>query len=232
MGFLWWFGSVPPVTVFVVLSVTWASFASKNLLTRPPLTANPPLFWGIEIPFVICSFVLPILAGVNYWYYFICTRIVICTWAALLLILSAFSTYYGLQTIEKLKATGDSFNFKQQRRVLLFLALSSVVCGIALGFQAYFLDSIDNFYQIFIFVTALYRQAHLVSMLGGAAYVWHATRHIQKTASSSLRVTRQSSKRQSTHDTRPSSPENEGDLSTTSSGTEESDDSVGAEEKV
>lgn len=208
MGFLWWGAVIPGMSVFVVMTVTYITFSSSNVLVRSPLAANPALYWGLQIPFLVFSIVLPLVSGINYWYYFVATRICFSSWAAFLFILCAISAYFGKQTLGKLKAAGDTFNYNQQLRLLLFLLIGGLVVGVLLGVQGFFLDSIDARYQIFILCTSFYRFASFVAQFGGSAYVWYAASHSKKLSSGSLKSTQsQTSKRSrgtqtnTTHDT-------------------------------
>lgn len=177
MAFLWVFGWVGAVSGMCLLVVTWISFSSKNLLARPALTGSPALFWGIEVPYILSSIALPIISGVSYWCYFIAMRVCICSWSAMFLVLALFASYYGYQTLSKLSNGGDSFNYRQQMRVLVVLVFTLGGCGICLGVQGFFLDKIDNFYQIFLLCTSLYRVCGFTLCAGSALYVWIATMH-------------------------------------------------------
>lgn len=185
---------MPSVTAFVVWSVTYVSFASKDLLVRPALTGSPVFFWSLEIPFVLFTIILGVIAGINYWYYFIAMRVLFCFWAAILAILSAFCAFYGKKTLDKLNASGDSFNYNQQLRVLIFIVASGGICGITLAVQAYYLDTIDNFYQIFILCSSMYRLSSLISLIGSTAYVIYAAAHHKKVLSASLQASKTASK--------------------------------------
>lgn len=204
MGFLWVFGWVPDVSGMLLLIVTWVSFASKNLLARPALTGNPALFWGIDIPYVISSIVLPLVSGINYWHYFIAMRICICSWSAMFLVLALFASYYGYQTLSRLNKGGDSFNYRQQLRVLVIMCLILFGCGISLGVQGYFLEKIDNFYQIFLLCTSLYRVSGFFLTFGSAIYVWAATSYWQKTHSTGSSFSADSQKKSGKINSQPS----------------------------
>lgn len=184
MGLLWSFGYVPPMAGVVLLVVTWISFASKDLFARPVLTGHPLLFWGIMIPFTISCIVFPIVGGVRYWYYFVTIRIMTASWSALFLILAFFGAFYGYQTLSRLRQGGDSFNYKQQMRILVLLVNSLGSSAITTALQAYFLDSIDNFYQMFILCSSIYRLTGVFFSAGTAIYVWYATSHHISTSAS------------------------------------------------
>lgn len=168
---------MPLITGMLLLVVTWVSFSSKNLLARPALTGHPMLFWGLEIPFLVGGIVGSFVCGVNYWYYFISMRVAIASWSAFFLILGFFAAYYGQQTLFRLHKTQDSFNYRQQLRILIMTVGMFIVCGIVMGFQAFFMERIDAFYQMFILVTALYRVCGWVILVGSAVYVWVSTNH-------------------------------------------------------
>lgn len=151
---------------------------------KPVLTGHPALFWGISIPYIVSTCVASLVSDINYWHYFIAMRICSATASAMFIILSLFASYYGHQTLSRLSKSRDSFNYRQQLRVLIFICLVLFGCGTSLAFQAYFLDKIDNFYQIFLLCTSLYRVSGFFLTLGTAIYVWAATSRMQKTRSS------------------------------------------------
>lgn len=230
MGFLFWFGSVPPVSGLFVLAFTWLSFASKSLMTRLAIVGDhPAAFWAIIIPFILASLVLPTVAGVNYYYYWISMRMAFSVWSALCIILGCFCGYYGYQTISKLKKSGNDFHYKQQLRVLIFIVGICIGCGIPLGFQAYFLENIDNFWQIWILCMAVYRMAGIGGAIGCAIYVWYATIHHQVAGNSSSLKSTRASTRQSEKTPSGESIERPSKNTSTSSSSEETvenDDSV------
>lgn len=177
MGLLWSFGYVPAVAGVVLLVVTWISFSSKDLLARPVLTGHPVLFWGIMIPFTISCIVFPIVGGFKYWYYFVTIRIMTASWSALFLIFAFFGGYYGYQTLSRLRHGGDTFNYRQQMRILVLLCSTLGVCAIATALQALFLDHIDNRYPMFLVCSSIYRLTGFFFSAGSAVYVWIATSH-------------------------------------------------------
>lgn len=214
------------------MAVTYVTFSSSNVLVRSPLTANPALYWGIQIPFLVISIILPIISGVNYWYYFIATRIYICALASLLFTLSLICAYFGTQTLRKVKAVGDTFNYYQQLRMLIFLVAAGIIAGIVLAVQAYFLDSIDNFYQIFILCTTVYRMGNFISVFGGGAYVWYAAIHNHRLNSGSLKSQQSGSKRHSGESQGNVKRSEDAESSSSTNGSSESDDSHSSDERV
>ena len=177
MAFLWACGWVAYNIGNQLLIVTWVSFSSKDLMARPALTGHPTLFWSTTIPFTVVNIVASLLCGVNYWYYWVSMRVAIAAWAAFALVTALFAGYYGNQMLVRLNKSRDSFNWKQQFRVLVCLVFMLVSCGICLGIQSYFLTRIDEIYQVFIAVTSLYRLCGLFILVGSAAYVWYSTTH-------------------------------------------------------
>lgn len=177
VSFLWVGGWIPPITGIILLTITWISFSSKNLLARPALTGNPALFWSIEIPYVFFSVVGSILCGVNYWYYFVSMRSLIAAWAAMFFILALCAVYFGSKTLSRLSKTGDNFNRRQQLRALCGLVLIVGCSGLSLGVQSYFMTRIDEIYQIYLLCTSLYRVGGSALALGSASYAWVATSH-------------------------------------------------------
>lgn len=177
MAFLWVCGWVPYIIGMLLLIVTWVSFSSKNLLARPALTGHPTLFWGLGIPFILASIISSLLCGVNYWWYWVSMRVAVAAWSAFFLIIALFAGYYGNQTLARLHKSRDSFNWKQQFRVLVAVVIMFVACGVCLGVQSYFLSRIDEIYQVFLLVTSLYRVCGFIVCIGSTVYVWHSTTH-------------------------------------------------------
>ena len=184
MSFLWVYGWVGALSGMLLMVVTWVSFSSKNLLERPALTGNPTMFWGIEIPMLVITLGFAVAAGQNYWWYFVCMRACVAAWSALSLILALIAAYYGGRTISRLREGGDSFGYRQQLRVLIVIVGAFLVCAICLGVQGFFLDTIDNFYQIYLLCTTFYRLTGLSVTLGSALYVSVATAHYVKISNS------------------------------------------------
>ena len=172
IAFLWIGGWMPLITGMLLLVVTWVSFSSKNLLARPSLTGHPALFWGLEIPFLIGGIAGSFVCGVNYWYYFVSMRVAMSSWSAFFLILGFFAAYYGRQTLNRLRQTQDSFNYRQQLRILVMTVGMFILCGIVMGFHSLFMERIDAIYQVFILFTSLYRVCAWVILVGSAVYVW------------------------------------------------------------
>lgn len=168
---------MPLITGMLLLVVTWVSFSSKNLLARPSLTGHPALFWGLEIPFLIGGIAGSFVCGVNYWYYFVSMRVAMSSWSAFFLILGFFAAYYGRQTLNRLRQTQDSFNYRQQLRILVMTVGMFILCGIVMGFHSLFMERIDAIYQVFILFTSLYRVCAWVILVGSAVYVWVSTDH-------------------------------------------------------
>lgn len=187
MSFLWTFGFVPSVAALALMIVTWVSFASKDLLARMALTGHPVLYWSLVGPYVIVSLVLSVISGRNYWWYFVALRVLLCTWSAFLILLGLFGFYHGYGTLSKLKLGGDTFNYRQQLRVLIMIVTCLVSSGIAAGFQAYFLERIDQIYQLFLFFSTTYRVVTFSFALGSSLYVCYATIHHVKVSSNSLK---------------------------------------------
>lgn len=170
-------GFIPAVSGLLLLVVTWVSFSSKDLLFRPALTGHPILFWTLEIPFVVINLTGGSLSGVSYWWYFITMRVCISAWAAFFMILSLFAGYYGHDTLKKLSNSQNTFNYKQQLRVLIVVVTVLIACAFTLTLQAYFLVEIDKIPGVFILVNCVYRVSCWLMCAGSALYVWIATTH-------------------------------------------------------
>ena len=177
LGFLWLTGFVPPLSGVMLLIVTWVSFSTKSLMSRPALTGHPVLFWSLFTPFVVSNLVQGALCGINYWVYFIVMRVIISSWSALCIILSIFAGYYGTQTLKKISATKNSFNYAQQMRLLIFIIVMMICCSISLIFHAYFLTDIDLIPGVFFLITSVYRLSSFTVATGSAVYAWIATSH-------------------------------------------------------
>ena len=239
MSFLWVYGWVGDVTGMLLMVVTWVSFSSKNLLARPALTGNPALFWSIEVPYLTFSLIFSVMAGHNYWWYFICMRICVASWSAFFLVLALFAAYYGGVTISRLKEGGDTFTYRQQLRVLIVVVGTLTVCGICLGVQGFFLDTIDYFYQIFLLCTSFYRVAGFSLTAGSALYVFVATSHyieVSNTAGTGTNSTRKQS--DTANSTAQNSVQSKSLVSTSSSEEDDTetgsskDDAIAGENKV
>lgn len=168
-------GFIPAVTGLLLLVVTWVSFSSKDLLFRPALTGHPALFWSLEIPFVVINLTGGSLSGISYWWYFITMRVCISAWAAFFMILSLFAGYYGHDTLKKLSNSQNTFNYKQQLRMLIVVVTVLILCAFTLTVQAYFLIQIDKIPGVFILVNCVYRVSCWSMCFGSAIYVWVAT---------------------------------------------------------
>lgn len=204
-GFLFLGAWVPPVTGLLLLIVTWVSFSSKSLMLRPALTGNPVLFWSLLIPFALTNILGGFLSGVNYWWYWVTMRVVIASWSALFVILGFFAGYYGRLTLKRINATRNSFNYKQQLRMLIMMMAIFIACGICVTLQAYFLSQIDQIPGVFLLISSVYRISAWALSVGSSIYVWIATTHYVTTSSHSSGTTGKSYSDRSRAVTRASS---------------------------
>jgi hypothetical protein len=201
----------------ILLVITWMSFSSKNLLARPAVTGSWPLYLSLMIPYVLTSLVGAGVSGIDYKTYLIAMRATLASWSAMFLMLFAASFWYGRKTLIRLELTGDKFAKNQQLRAYLIVGAILLSVGIALGVNAFFMDSIDRSLTWFLLITSFYRSCGLILYIGGSFYVWHATSRWISHPPTTL-TTRNSARSQDSQRTpRTPNPTNPAPSSTTSS---------------
>jgi hypothetical protein len=188
MAFFWIMGWIPVVAGIILLTVTWMSFSTKDVMVRPVATGNTTLYLALVIPMAVSGLICALVGAISHKIYLISVRVMMGIWSLLFFITMGCCIYYGYKTIKQLAKTNDSFARKQQFRVYVIMCIICIIGGAGLGVQSYFLEKIDSSPHWYFIVLTAYRLCELTLFVGCALYVWFGTVQVKRRIGNSNRT--------------------------------------------